>query len=421
MILNKILLLFDKKQKISFIITIILGILFSILELFSIAVFLPLINIIQSGKIEFIEDNNLLSVIFFDYLLIKDYKEVVIFISIFIIFIYLFKLIYHRFFNRFRLKFVNNFTEKLINDFFYKFQSQSYINYKYSSSSNQLQKIFNESKQVRTIVDSLIIIFSESFTIILLISTSFIYDYKTSLLTFFFFSIVYFIWKFLSKTDLNKLGSIRKKHDIYTFKIFQLCYSSFREVLIYKQTKFFKKTFEKHNKISVDSMYKYALKRDNVKPMIEFITFFVISILIIYLIQYNESQSLILKLSFFALLAYKLMPSINRFSGLFYVIKFNKVALNFDFDAFLSSNKDYLSTETKPVNINKIDFNDVSFKFPTRDDYVFKNLNVSIKKGDILGIKGESGSGKSTFIDLFLGLLSPSSGDIYINNATILL
>ena len=110
MILNKILLLFDKKQKISFNVTIILGILFSILELFSIAVFLPLINLIQSGSVEFMSENKIFKMIFFDYLSITDYKYVTISISIIIILIYLIKLIYHRFFNRFRLKFVNNFT-----------------------------------------------------------------------------------------------------------------------------------------------------------------------------------------------------------------------------------------------------------------------------------------------------------------------
>jgi hypothetical protein len=89
MILNKILLLFDKKQKNNFIIIIILGIFFSILEIFSIAIFLPLINLIQSGSIDFVSENNFFKIIFFDYLSITDYKHVTISFSLIIILIYL--------------------------------------------------------------------------------------------------------------------------------------------------------------------------------------------------------------------------------------------------------------------------------------------------------------------------------------------
>ncbi len=418
MILNKILFLFSKNQKINFFIIIILGIFFSILELFSIAIFLPLINLIQSGSVEFMSESKIFKMIFFDYLSITDYKNVTISISIIIILIYLIKLTYHRFFNRFRLKFVNNFTENLINNFFTKFQTQSYINYKYSSSSSVIHKIFTESNQIRNILDSVILAFTESFTITLLLVTSLMYDYVITLIALLFFSTVYIIWQFFSKTDLNSLGIIRKSQEKQRFKIFQISYSSFREVLIYNQHKFFRKIFEDHNYKATNTLYKYAFKRDNVKPLIEFITISSISFLIIALFFIEDYDSIMIRLAFFATIAYKLMPSINKFSGLFQTIKFNKVSLDFNLESFhiekIKSNK-----KDKLKVINEINVNNISYKYPGRDNFIFKNVNIRIKKGDIIGIKGESGSGKSTFIDLILGLLQPSSGDIYINNLDI--
>lgn len=418
MILNKILLLFDKKQKNNFIIIIILGIFFSILEIFSIAIFLPLINLIQSGSIDFVSENNFFKIIFFDYLSITDYKHVTISFSLIIILIYLIKLIYHRFFNRFRLKFVNNFTENLINNFFTKFQTQSYINYKYSNSSSVIYKIFTESNQIRNILDSVILAFTESFTITLLLVTSLMFDYVITSIALLFFSTVFIVWQFLSKTDLNSLGIIRKNQEKQRFKIFQISYSSFREVLIYNQHKFFRKIFENHNYNATNTLYKYAFKRDNVKPLIEFITISSISFLIIALFFIQDYDSIMIRLAFFATIAYKLMPSINKFSGLFQTIKFNKVSLDFNLESFhiekIKSNK-----KDKIKVINEINVNNISYKYPGRDNFIFKNLNIRIKKGDIIGIKGESGSGKSTFIDLILGLLQPSSGDIYINNLDI--
>ena len=61
---------------------------------------------------------------------------------------------------------------------------------------------------------------------------------------------------------------------------------------------------------------------------------------------------------------------------------------------------------------NSIEFKDVSFNYPKRQD-ILSNLNLKIFKNTIIGIKGETGSGKSTFIKLIMNLLEPSSGKLY--------
>ena len=68
---------------------------------------------------------------------------------------------------------------------------------------------------------------------------------------------------------------------------------------------------------------------------------------------------------------------------------------------------------------NEIKFIDVSFKYKSSTPYVLKNLNLNIKKGDVIGIKGLTGSGKSTFVDLFAGLLKPTTGKIMVDRHNI--
>ena len=57
----------------------------------------------------------------------------------------------------------------------------------------------------------------------------------------------------------------------------------------------------------------------------------------------------------------------------------------------------------------------VSFKYKTSEVMILKDINFLIEIGDRIGVVGGSGTGKSTFSDLFLGLLKPSHGSIYIN------
>lgn len=66
--------------------------------------------------------------------------------------------------------------------------------------------------------------------------------------------------------------------------------------------------------------------------------------------------------------------------------------------------------------INEIEFKNVSFKYPNRGNYALKNISFKIKKGDILAVVGENGSGKTTIIKLLNGLYDGYTGNITINN-----
>ncbi len=61
----------------------------------------------------------------------------------------------------------------------------------------------------------------------------------------------------------------------------------------------------------------------------------------------------------------------------------------------------------------------ISFKYKNSDIEVFNNINFDLEKNDCIGIIGESGSGKTTFVDMMLGLLQPTNGKMYLNDQYI--
>ena len=73
------------------------------------------------------------------------------------------------------------------------------------------------------------------------------------------------------------------------------------------------------------------------------------------------------------------------------------------------------------INLDKFEFRfeNVSFKYPGHDNYVLKNVNLTIKNGAKLAVVGVNGAGKTTFIKLMMKLYEPSEGRILLNDVDI--
>lgn len=67
----------------------------------------------------------------------------------------------------------------------------------------------------------------------------------------------------------------------------------------------------------------------------------------------------------------------------------------------------------------EIVFKDVSFRYPETDEDALDNINISVKKGEIVAIVGRSGAGKTTFVDLIPRFYKPAAGKIYIDGVDI--
>ena len=85
----------------------------------------------------------------------------------------------------------------------------------------------------------------------------------------------------------------------------------------------------------------------------------------------------------------------------------------------INNNIKYIHSEDKIKFDNTIEFKKVSFEYKSRSKLALKNISFKINKGDFIGISGKTGSGKSTLMDLLLGLLNPSEGEILIDNVNL--
>jgi ABC-type bacteriocin/lantibiotic exporter with double-glycine peptidase domain len=183
---------------------------------------------------------------------------------------------------------------------------------------------------------------------------------------------------------------------------------------------FFLNQFKYSSDISINLTKKLLFLNNAVKYFLELFTILILIILIFFLINRGFSKLEILSLlSLYAICSFKLLPSANRITVNIQSMKFGISVLPvIKKELFQVHNKKEYLIHHQIKFENKLILKNIFFSYDSNFS-VFENLNLEIKKNDFIGILGESGSGKSTFINLFCGLLFPTKGEIFIDTVDI--
>lgn len=114
----------------------------------------------------------------------------------------------------------------------------------------------------------------------------------------------------------------------------------------------------------------------------------------------------------FAVATIRLMPSVRTILSAYTSIRHNNYTLDILSD--ISESEPMSCDDSVRISLrDKIELRDLSFAY--QDDPIFQSFNLVIKRGEKVGVQGASGRGKSTLINLLLGLVAPSSGQILID------
>ena len=131
---------------------------------------------------------------------------------------------------------------------------------------------------------------------------------------------------------------------------------------------------------------------------------------------------MIVQMAVFAMAAFRLMPSMNRLQVAVSALIYLAPSLNIVYRDLKNTRVvGYLDhDENKKLSSEKdIVISNISYKYPNTEKYIFKDISFSIQKGKSIGFEGPTGAGKTTLIDVVLGLLDPTEGTITIDGINI--
>jgi len=422
-IINKIFNLLNHQQKKNAIFLSLFIMIGIILEMGGIGILIPVMSIILKTDDSY--ENSILKFIF--ELLGRPARQDFILILLFVIgLFYSVKYYFLVFLNYKQAIFSNSLSASFSQELFEGYMKLPYQFHLNRNSSLLLRNIQVEVYQITTVTQAFINLFMEFSVIIGMMIMLLIVEPIGAISTavFLFFSSTYFHQR--NKNKLLQWGIKRKNSSSYMNKYILEGLGGVKDIKFLGRESFF-----------VDSYKKYSDEYSSINANVNFLSqiprlylellsvFALIIMILIQLLQSNSTEEIIPILSLFLAASFRLIPSTNKIMSSLQSIKFNKPVVEGIYDEFQlirKNRKDNISAIYSTLNLEfekNIIFEDVEFCYEGSQKPSISSFNVEIKKGSIVGIFGSSGAGKSTLIDIILGILSPTSGKLFVDGVLV--
>ena len=216
-----------------------------------------------------------------------------------------------------------------------------------------------------------------------------------------------------------------------------------KEISVMKRQREFLEKFCRASEVACDANTKYQSMAAVPTRLTETIFLSGLVILVMFSYNYSEDMSVLMaQFSALAVAAIRLLPSISNISNAMNSLIFQRPALENAYDNLVRSginnsafNWNYIPEEiikkksehildvSPTYNMNSfqdtIRIDNITWKYAPELNNVLEGLNLDIHKGEAVGIIGESGAGKTTLVDIILGLFRPQSGKITVDGRNI--
>ena len=405
----------------------------ALLEVISIGSILPLISLVSNEELikSYPKIYNFL--IFFSPLNLFEFEisddvKVTVSVCFLTFLIFLIRFFFQIFTEWVKASFIYNLEYSMANKLFKNVMCAPYEFHLKSNSSDFHRDIQNNIGYFSATANAITVLMIEILIITGLIMLALKINFFATVIIIFF--LISFGLLFLNLTKKVNFSLGKDVHESSQSRVKNLIegLGGIKEILIFNKLEIFISQFKKSNSRLTNAKKKNTVIGNLPRFIVEFllITVLLAALLIITFTSNSISGNLTI-IGFFVATFIRLTPSAYRIISSLQRIKFTQKILQslrkniFFFDELVKNNQNLKLKEKKNNSIeikDKIKINNINFSYdPNRN--IFSDLNLEIKVGDTIGIFGDSGAGKSTFVNIFTGLLKPEKGKILTNNKDI--
>jgi ABC-type bacteriocin/lantibiotic exporter with double-glycine peptidase domain len=227
------------------------------------------------------------------------------------------------------------------------------------------------------------------------------------------------------KNKIKNLGEVARDFRVATHKSLLESLTSIKFLQVSNTQKDFIQNFIKKLSVSQKGDFKLSIINLLPKSIIEISALlFIVTFMIYNSLGTGSFQSLLPSLSFIVIASIRIIPSLTQISININNIKYNSYTIpKVCHEIIYWNEKSNVALNIQSKNIikefkNSLKIENLNFSY-VEDRTLIENFNLDIDKGLNVGITGESGVGKSTLIDLILGLIDPIKGEIICDKQNI--
>lgn len=438
-VIKKFALLLERNQKKKLIVLFFLMLIGAFLEVLGVSLMIPLVGAIMNPDI--IETNEMVKWVcgFFD---LHSHRTFVILCIAALILVFVIKDLFliGEYYIQYRFIYNNRFaTQKKLLEVFLNRPYEYYLNIQ---SGEVMRVIQSDVSGTYALLTTFLGLFTESIVSIALIATIFFVNPMMTIFVAAMMGGIMLIIAKMVKPGLRKAGLSRQKNEALMNKWLLQAINGIKEMKVMQKEAFFQNRYDRSGSQFIRAERKNTVLGQTPRLLIEMVS--VCSMLVWIAIQIyrgQEIETLVTSLGAFAMAAVKLMPSVNRIVAALNAIAYqepeldkmlvnlkeiekenvsNTIQTNKSRKALDKNKENALEGEKKNISLKReIALKSVTYSYPNSEQMVLKDADMIIPAGKSVGIVGTSGAGKTTAVDIMLGLLAPQKGKVLADGVDV--
>lgn len=420
--IKKVITLLEKREKQRLILVIMGAILMGIIEIIGVGSIMPFIAV--ASNIDMIETNQYINLVYTAFRFTSSRSFLVALGFLMLAFVVI-RNAFSAFLMYVQVRFTQSCRHNLSLRLFEYYLGQDYV---FFLGKNSYEFTKNINSEIENIINGTVmqLVSIITYGIQILLLAIFLF-FVNPISTLFIFILIAFIYSSIfigTKKKLNKLGQERFDLNTERNRVVSEAFWGIKELKISGNQQIFYEAFlpssyklakNTSSEEVIGVLPKYVLEAAGFSAIILFI-------LILILKADGDFSSAITSISMYAYAGYRLMPVMQQFFRSITRIKYSASGTEMIIKEFSLKNsaKPLPALGIQPLAFTKnICLDHIIFTYPGKEDPVINDISLEIKANTLIGFCGTTGSGKTTTVDIILGLLTPDSGSISSDGITI--
>jgi len=320
------------------------------------------------------------------------------------------------------------FEKKIVKNltiFHSKILLEKYLNLPYdvhiNLNSEEIENdILHQSKNISGYIFSILGAVKDTLISIFFLTSLLIVNFKASLIIFSFLVLAVFFFQQVTGSKIREFGSEVRFLQGTQIKIAKVISYGIKTIILFSKKKFFQDQYNEKLQKKEEINLIYELIQKIPRILIEVIFILIVVLMLFFLFNdLSQVKSFLPFLVFLTLIAVRMIPLFSNFLVVILSLKFLKPTVDIMINKIKENNfpvNKISKINDQDLNLENINIKNLSFKYSNSEDLILDNINLELEKNKIYCLVGQTGCGKSTLMDIILGLLSPSKGKIIIND-----